>query len=101
MKYVLYKQEPNLTEFWQVISPNMYNMKLWETSGHAANYKENMFLIDVSFLHSFSLSSSIKCEKYVFILLSMHGRVSSVAGLINLNSFGYGPFGKDDHSYTH
>ncbi|ESR51682.1 hypothetical protein CICLE_v100308252mg, partial [Citrus x clementina] len=32
--------------YQEVISPNMYNMKLWETSGHAANYKENMFLID-------------------------------------------------------
>ncbi|KAH9773421.1 threonine--tRNA ligase 1 [Citrus sinensis] len=33
--------------YQEVISPNMYNMKLWETSGHAANYKENMFLIDI------------------------------------------------------
>ncbi|KAL0799743.1 hypothetical protein Bca101_054918 [Brassica carinata] len=30
-----------------VISPNIYNMKLWETSGHAANYKENMFTFDI------------------------------------------------------
>ncbi|XP_044488306.1 threonine--tRNA ligase, mitochondrial 1-like [Mangifera indica] len=33
--------------YQEVISPNMYNMKLWEISGHAANYKENMFLIDI------------------------------------------------------
>ncbi|KAK0573847.1 hypothetical protein LWI29_014456 [Acer saccharum] len=33
--------------YQEVISPNMFNMKLWETSGHAANYKENMFLIDI------------------------------------------------------
>ncbi|CAH2037073.1 unnamed protein product [Thlaspi arvense] len=38
-------------EYWErgyteVISPNMYNMSLWETSGHAANYKENMFTFD-------------------------------------------------------
>jgi threonyl-tRNA synthetase len=26
----------------------MYNMQLWETSGHAANYKENMFVFEVS-----------------------------------------------------
>lgn len=32
---------------WQVISPNMFNMKLWETSGHAANAKENMYTFDV------------------------------------------------------
>ncbi|CAN1321082.1 Threonine--tRNA ligase, mitochondrial 1 [Linum perenne] len=31
----------------EVKSPNMYNMKLWETSGHAANYRENMFLLDI------------------------------------------------------
>ncbi|CAI9112323.1 OLC1v1012760C1 [Oldenlandia corymbosa var. corymbosa] len=39
-------------EYWkrgyeEVWSPNMYNMKLWETSGHAANYKENMFLFEI------------------------------------------------------
>ncbi|XP_010533069.1 PREDICTED: threonine--tRNA ligase, mitochondrial 1-like [Tarenaya hassleriana] len=33
--------------YTEVISPNMYNMNLWETSGHAANYKENMFLFDI------------------------------------------------------
>ncbi|KAL6294560.1 hypothetical protein ACE6H2_002702 [Prunus campanulata] len=31
----------------QVISPNVYNMQLWETSGHAANYKENMFVFEI------------------------------------------------------
>ncbi|PPD97207.1 hypothetical protein GOBAR_DD05769 [Gossypium barbadense] len=39
-------------EYWkrgyeEVKSPNMYNMNLWETSGHAANYKENMFLFEI------------------------------------------------------
>ncbi|XVE75087.1 hypothetical protein DITRI_Ditri12bG0068600 [Diplodiscus trichospermus] len=39
-------------EYWKrgyqkVKSPNMYNMNLWETSGHAANYKENMFLFEI------------------------------------------------------
>lgn len=29
--------------FTEVISPNAFNTKLWETSGHWANYKENMF----------------------------------------------------------
>ncbi|KAH0908626.1 hypothetical protein HID58_031947 [Brassica napus] len=33
--------------YTEVITPNMYNMNLWETSGHAANYKENMFTFDV------------------------------------------------------
>ncbi|KAA8527336.1 hypothetical protein F0562_034949 [Nyssa sinensis] len=31
----------------EVLSPNMYNMQLWETSGHAANYKDNMFLFEI------------------------------------------------------
>ena len=25
----------------------MYNLKLWETSGHAAKYKENMFCFPI------------------------------------------------------
>ena len=29
------------------MSPNIYNMQLWETSGHAANYKENMFVFEI------------------------------------------------------
>lgn len=33
--------------YQEVISPNMYNMQLWETSGHAANYKENMFVFEI------------------------------------------------------
>ena len=28
----------------------MYNMQLWETSGHAANYKDNMFVFEVRFV---------------------------------------------------
>ncbi|XP_074273975.1 threonine--tRNA ligase, mitochondrial 1-like [Silene latifolia] len=31
----------------EVITPNIFNMELWETSGHAANYKENMFVLDI------------------------------------------------------
>ncbi|XP_076918749.1 threonine--tRNA ligase, mitochondrial 1-like [Bidens hawaiensis] len=33
--------------YLEVTTPNMYNMQLWETSGHAANYKENMFVFDI------------------------------------------------------
>ena len=29
--------------FHEVITPNMYNVKLWERSGHWQNYQENMF----------------------------------------------------------
>jgi hypothetical protein len=55
--------------FWvglqQVVSPNMFNMQLWETSGHAQNYKENMFTFEVcdsyKVTHSF-LSYSLVLE---------------------------------------
>ena len=33
--------------FQEVISPNIYNSKLWETSGHWQHYSENMFSFDV------------------------------------------------------
>lgn len=33
--------------YQEVITPNIYNMQLWETSGHAANYRENMFLLEI------------------------------------------------------
>uniref|UniRef100_A0A0W0FKI7 Probable threonine--tRNA ligase, cytoplasmic n=1 Tax=Moniliophthora roreri TaxID=221103 RepID=A0A0W0FKI7_MONRR len=40
------------SEYWkrgyqEVISPNMYNIKLWETSGHWQNYTDGMFALDV------------------------------------------------------
>jgi len=31
----------------EVVTPNMYSMKLWEISGHAAKYRDDMFLLDV------------------------------------------------------
>ncbi|XP_023940616.2 threonine--tRNA ligase 1, cytoplasmic isoform X1 [Bicyclus anynana] len=33
--------------FQEVVTPNMYNAKLWQTSGHWAHYAENMFSFDV------------------------------------------------------
>lgn len=33
--------------FQEVISPNMYNAKLWQTSGHWQHYADNMFSFDV------------------------------------------------------
>ncbi|KAA8494094.1 Threonine--tRNA ligase, cytoplasmic [Porphyridium purpureum] len=33
--------------FQEVNSPNIYDFALWETSGHAANYRENMFGFEV------------------------------------------------------
>lgn len=34
-------------EYEEVVTPNMYNLDLWKTSGHAEHYKQNMFLIDI------------------------------------------------------
>ena len=33
--------------YTEVISPNIFNLKLWKTSGHYKNYKENLFLMKV------------------------------------------------------
>ncbi|KAJ1872803.1 threonyl-tRNA synthetase [Coemansia sp. RSA 990] len=33
--------------FQEVVSPNMYNIKLWEQSGHWQNYQEDMFGLEV------------------------------------------------------
>lgn len=33
--------------FQEVVSPNIYNAKLWQTSGHWQHYAENMFSFDV------------------------------------------------------
>ncbi|KAF9530531.1 tars protein [Crepidotus variabilis] len=33
--------------YQEVISPNMYHSKLWETSGHWQNYKDDMFTLDI------------------------------------------------------
>jgi threonyl-tRNA synthetase len=39
-------------EYWkrgyqEVVTPNIFNLQLWEQSGHAEHYKENMFVFDV------------------------------------------------------
>lgn len=41
------KSEYRRRGFDEVITPNMYNSKLWETSGHWANYKDDMFVLPV------------------------------------------------------
>jgi hypothetical protein len=33
--------------YQEVITPNVFNLKLWEISGHAAHYKDNMFIFNV------------------------------------------------------
>lgn len=38
------RHEYKVRGYHEVISPNMYNIKLWKISGHYANYKDNIFL---------------------------------------------------------
>ncbi|KAL6548240.1 hypothetical protein OROGR_008661 [Orobanche gracilis] len=33
--------------YQEVRSPEIYNIQIWETSGHAANYKKNMFFCEI------------------------------------------------------
>ncbi|MBZ3877084.1 putative threonine--tRNA ligase 2, cytoplasmic [Sciurus carolinensis] len=41
------REEYHKRMFTEVLSPNMYNSKLWEASGHWQHYSENMFTFDV------------------------------------------------------
>ncbi|KAG4303987.1 hypothetical protein PORY_002640 [Pneumocystis oryctolagi] len=41
------KSEYRRRGFSEVITPNVYNSKLWQVSGHWQNYSENMFSFDV------------------------------------------------------
>ncbi|XP_045216182.2 threonine--tRNA ligase 1, cytoplasmic-like isoform X3 [Mercenaria mercenaria] len=41
------KSEYRKRGFHEVVSPNIYNHRLWETSGHWQHYAENMFQFDV------------------------------------------------------
>uniref|UniRef100_H9G3E4 threonine--tRNA ligase n=1 Tax=Anolis carolinensis TaxID=28377 RepID=H9G3E4_ANOCA len=52
------KEEYNRRNFTEVVSPNVYNIKLWETSGHWQHYNENMF--------------SFEAEKETFALKPMN-----------------------------
>ena len=51
--------------YTEVISPNVYNVELWKTSGHYQNYKENMFLFE--------------CEGQEFALKPMSKRHTHIA----------------------
>lgn len=43
----LIKEEYRKRGFSEVISPNMYNSKLWKTSQHWQHYKDDMFVLNV------------------------------------------------------
>uniref|UniRef100_A0A2K6U4F1 threonine--tRNA ligase n=2 Tax=Saimiri boliviensis TaxID=27679 RepID=A0A2K6U4F1_SAIBB len=41
------REEYHKRNFTEVLSPNMYNSKLWEASGHWQHYSENMFTFEI------------------------------------------------------
>lgn len=41
------REQYRLRGFQEVVTPNIFNTKLWQTSGHWAHYAENMFAFDV------------------------------------------------------
>lgn len=41
------RQEYHKRGYKEVITPQMYNKKLWETSGHWEHYREDMFLLNI------------------------------------------------------
>uniref|UniRef100_G3QXW0 threonine--tRNA ligase n=1 Tax=Gorilla gorilla gorilla TaxID=9595 RepID=G3QXW0_GORGO len=41
------REEYHKRDFTEVLSPNMYNSKLWEASGHWQHYSENMFTFEI------------------------------------------------------
>ncbi|TPX44183.1 threonine---tRNA ligase [Synchytrium endobioticum] len=43
----LQRSEYRKRGFTEVVTPNMYNAKLWMTSGHWENYQEDMFIFDI------------------------------------------------------
>lgn len=43
----LIRSEYRKRGFREVVSPNIYNMKLWDISGHSEHYAENMFQFDL------------------------------------------------------
>ncbi|PVZ97588.1 hypothetical protein BB558_004586 [Smittium angustum] len=57
--------------FQEVITPNMFNVKLWEQSGHWQNYREDMFSLEVE-KESFALKP-MNCPSHC-LLFGMRDR---------------------------
>ena len=48
------RNQYKICDYQEIITPNIYNLKLWKTSGHYQNFKNNMFLMKVE-NHGFGL----------------------------------------------
>ena len=55
--------------FTEVTTPNMYNSKLWQTSGHWENYKDDMFTLTVDKTETFGLKP-MNCPGHYLIFAS-------------------------------
>ncbi|KAK9479594.1 hypothetical protein V1514DRAFT_327644 [Lipomyces japonicus] len=64
----LMRSEYRKRGYEEVITPNMFNSKLWETSGHWAHYKDDMFSINVE-KETFALKP-MNCPSHCLIFKS-------------------------------
>ncbi|GAA5833992.1 hypothetical protein JCM5353_008605 [Sporobolomyces roseus] len=62
------RSEYRRRNYQEVITPNMFNSKLWETSGHWQNYAEDMFKLDVE-KETFALKP-MNCPSHALIFAS-------------------------------
>ncbi|GAA5824918.1 hypothetical protein JCM3770_002293 [Rhodotorula araucariae] len=62
------RSEYRKRNYQEVITPNMFNSKLWETSGHWQNYSEDMFKLDVE-KETFALKP-MNCPSHCLIFAS-------------------------------
>lgn len=65
------KSEYRKRGFDEIMTPNVYNSKLWQISGHWQNYSENMFLFDVEKEH-YALKP-MNCPGHC-LMFAMHDR---------------------------
>jgi threonyl-tRNA synthetase len=70
--FAMYKELQNFIrgeyrkrEYQEVMTPNMFNKKLWETSGHWQHYQDDMFVLDVEG-HEFALKP-MNCPSHCLI----------------------------------
>ncbi|BGP14692.1 hypothetical protein JCM10213_006228 [Rhodosporidiobolus nylandii] len=62
------RSEYRKRNYQEVITPNMFNSKLWETSGHWQNYADDMFKLDVE-KETFALKP-MNCPSHCLVFAS-------------------------------
>ncbi|KAM7251471.1 hypothetical protein ACFE04_023354 [Oxalis oulophora] len=79
-------------EYWkrgyqEVVTPNIFNMKLWETSGHAAHYKDDMFVFDIIILNLWAKSAELPLRFADFGVLHRNEASGALSGLTRVRRF--------------